>query len=276
MKVCYCDESGTGNEPIAVMVGVVVDSQRMHVTKDHWRDLLASLSRIVGTRLFEIHTREFYAGNGVWRNMAGPERSNVISEVFEWLQARKHHIVYSSVVKQEYLTSFKAGQIPAELDTVWRFLGLHLLLSIQRHFQKQAKTKGHTIFIFDNEEKERVRFTDLVANPPAWSHTYYTKRKKQSPLDQIIDVPYFGDSKEVPLLQVADFIAYFLRRYAEINDAGVPARYPHEVEKISGWIKIPQQCSIPAAAMYPASGRCECSETFYAHAPISIRDLQRA
>lgn len=33
MKFCYVDESGTGDEPYAVMVGIVVDTQRMHVTK---------------------------------------------------------------------------------------------------------------------------------------------------------------------------------------------------------------------------------------------------
>jgi hypothetical protein len=44
MKVCYCDESGTGDEPIAVMVGVLVDSQRMHITKKDWCELLEQFS----------------------------------------------------------------------------------------------------------------------------------------------------------------------------------------------------------------------------------------
>lgn len=30
MKVSYCDESGTGDEPIAVMVGVIVNAQRIN------------------------------------------------------------------------------------------------------------------------------------------------------------------------------------------------------------------------------------------------------
>ena len=33
MNLCYCDESGTGNEAIAVMAGIVVDAGRMHLTK---------------------------------------------------------------------------------------------------------------------------------------------------------------------------------------------------------------------------------------------------
>ena len=45
MKFCYLDESGTGHEPFAVMVGIIVDSHRMHLTKKDWADLLLKLSR---------------------------------------------------------------------------------------------------------------------------------------------------------------------------------------------------------------------------------------
>lgn len=275
MKVCYCDESGTGAEPIALMAGVVVDSQRMHVTKEYWHELLFELSRIVGANLAEIHTRDFYSGNGVWRGMSGERRSEVISTVFNWLAERKHHIVCTAVDKQAFSTSAAAGQIPKEVGTLWRFMGFHLVLAVQRHFQKHEKTKGNTIFIFDNEEQERLRFSDLISHPPAWSDSYYSKQKKQHRLDQIIDVPYFADSQHVALLQVADFVAYFLRRYAEIQEGLTPPRYPAEMAKVSRWIEILKRCSLPAAATYPATARCECAELFYSHAPGCIRDLQR-
>src|SRR5260370_426841 len=108
MKLCYCDETGIGTEPIAVMVGVVVDCQRIE------------------------------------------------------------------------------------------------------------KTKGHTIFIFDNENREEKHFKEFIFRPPAWSDSYYERGKKQPALEHVVDVPYFADSKDVALLQLADFTAYFLRRYAEI------------------------------------------------------------
>ena len=273
MKVCYCDESGTGEEPIAVMVGIVVDAQRMHVTKEHWNALLEHLSKIVGKKLDEIHTRDFYAGNGVWRDLPGANRSQVIAAVFNWLAERKHHIVYTSVDKKSYLANQAVGKIPKELGTLWRFMGFHLLLAVQRAFQPHEKTKGNTIFIFDNEERERLRFTDLVNNPPAWSDSYYSKGKKQNRLDQIVDVPYFGDSTEVSLVQVADFIAYFLRRYAEIVEGHVKARYPDEFSKVAGWISILGEHSIGRSSIYPARGRCECAELFYSNAPKSIREL---
>jgi hypothetical protein len=48
-------------------------------------------------------------------------------------------------------------------------------------------------------------FTKLLLNPPAWSDTYYGRKKKQEQPDQIVDVPHFVDSKEVALIQLADF-----------------------------------------------------------------------
>ena len=106
MKICYCDETGTGDEPIAVMVGVIVDSQRMHVTKEHWEELLSTLSKIINKELEEIHTRDFYSGNGIWRGIDGPKRAKVITSILNWFKARKHHLVYTSVFKK-ILSKFK-------------------------------------------------------------------------------------------------------------------------------------------------------------------------
>ncbi len=276
MKACYCDESGTGDEPIAVMVGVIVDVQRMHVTKSDWKDLLVSLSRIVGRPVDEIHTRDFYAGNEKWRSLPGAQRADIITTTFDWLKARKHTVVYVGVEKSKFYESQKAGQLPEGVNTLWRFMGIHLLLAVQKAHQGLEKTKGHTIFVFDNEERERMRFTDLIANPPAWTDSYYGKGKKQARLDQVVDVPYFGDSTEVHLLQVADFVAFFLRRHAEITAGYSKGRYDQEADKIAGWLETLKGCSLAPRFVYPATGRCECSDLFFRHAPDVLKTLGRA
>lgn len=273
MKVCYADESGTGDEPIAAMAGIVVDSQRMHVTKEHWQSLLTGLSRIVGRPLVEIHTRDLYSGNGVWRHIAGPDRALVITTVLKWLADRKHHVVYSAIRKDEFTTLRSAGQIPDELNTIWRCLGFHLILSIQKRFQREAKRKGNTIFIFDNEERERMRFTDLIRNPPALSDAYYDKSRSQHRLDQIIDVPFFGDSTEVPLIQIADIVAFFIRRYCEIKENLVPPRYTDEQHRVEEWAAMISDLSIGRTMIFPSRGRDELSEMFFSIAPKSIREL---
>lgn len=276
MKACYCDESGTGEEPIAVMVGVIIDTQRMHVTKDEWKGLLIALSRIVKAPVPEFHTRDFYSGNGIWRAIDGAMRSDMITVILEWLKERRHDVVVVGVDKAKYLESQRAGQLPAEVNTLWRFMGLHLMLAVQRLHQRLGKTRGHTFFVFDNEERERMRFTDLIANPPAWTDSYYSKAKKQSRLDQIVDVPYFGDSKEVHLLQLADFLAFFIRKHAEIAGGLTKKKYADEDSKLDGWLKILKERSVPARAVFPATGRCECADLFFDHAPEAIRAIGRA
>lgn len=273
MRLCYCDESGTGKEPIAVMVGIVVDAHRMHVTKKHWQELLGELSNIAGREIAELHTTNFYSGNGIWRSMTGPQRSEVIDAIFEWLCERKHSVVYSSILKTEYEKNFGYQKVKDELNTHWRFMGFHLALAMQKYCQRELKNKGHTIFIFDNEERERMRFTDIIRNPPVWSDVYYRREKKQDALDQVIDVPYFGDSQEVSLIQLADVAAFFLRRYAEIKEGLVPAEYKDEEEKVTKWVQLFASRSIGSSFIYLKQGRGKVEEMFYENAPASIRSL---
>ena len=79
MRFVYIDESGTGEEPVSVMVGVIADSYRMRLTKQHWNSLLKELSKIVKKPIEEIHTRDFYSGNSPWRDLKGIDRYNIIT-----------------------------------------------------------------------------------------------------------------------------------------------------------------------------------------------------
>jgi len=272
VKLCYCDESGTGDEPIATMVGIVVDSSRMHLTKKDWADLLTHLSELAGRQIVELHTRNFYSGNGMWRALSGEARAAVLTSIFTWLGERKHHVVYSSVVKAVYEEARSAHEIPDELNTIWRFMGFHLVLAMQKHCQRDGGVKGHTLFVFDNEDREQMRFTDIISRPPAWSDTYYHREKKQAQLDQVIDVPYFGDSKDVVLIQVADVASFFLRRYAEIKEGLVPAKYADEEERITEWVSLLTARSIGSACIYPGRQRTWADDLFYLRAPGAIRD----
>lgn len=267
MKFCYLDESGTGNEPYAVMAGVIVDAQRMHVTKKEWAGLLNALSQIVGQPLLEIHTRDFYSGNGIWRNkIKGEDRAKIISLIFQWLGERRHRIVYSAVDKAKFSSAFNKEPHANDVGSLWCFMALHICLAIQKHFQGSEKTKGNTILIFDNEKQEATKFIELFRKIPNWTDTYYHRDQRQDRLDQIIDVPYFGDSRHVYLIQVADFISFFLRKHIEIQ-MGVPPDYEDESSRIEEWAKTALAQSIPKPTIYLQKGRCECADLFYRYAP---------
>jgi hypothetical protein len=274
MKFCYLDESGTGSEPFAVMVGIIVDHHRMHLTKKDWSELLSKLSKNLNKEIREFHTRDFYKGNGPWRNMSGEKRSDLIKLIIEWLKERKHKITFCAVDKEAYYKEFKNNEKLRDLHCLWCFMAFHQALIIQKHFQQEKKGKGNTILIFDREVKEEKNLCKLIFKPPIWTNTYYKKRRKQEHLDQIVDVPYFGDSEQVHLLQVADLIAYFIRLYLEISSGKIKENYKGELDFLKDFIKEIQSISLPISSRYLLKGRDECSELFFKLAPKEIINIK--
>jgi hypothetical protein len=76
-----------------------------------------------------------------------------------------------------------------------------------------------------------------------------------------------------PLIQIADFLAYFLRRYAEIQEGLIPAKYPGEGKQVADWVKVAGERCIGSQYIYPAKGRCAAAEMFYENCPPSLRKL---
>lgn len=278
MQFVYIDESGMGNEPIAVMAGVVADSHRMRVTKHEWNELLNVLSNIIGREIREIHTRDFYSGNSPWRDLDGHQRSAIIDAIFYWLHQRKHSVVYTAVDKTKFHASFKDEPYYGDVKTLWRFMALHLSLSIQKCYQGPARRnrrtinpKGHCVLVFDRESREEKHFTDLLLNAPDWTDTYYDRKPSQEKFSQIVDVPHFVDSRDVGLIQLADFICFFLRKHIELGLGYVEPSYSGEIEKIERWAELILDRAIAKSNIFLSRGRCNCAEMFYRYAPENIR-----
>ena len=277
MKFVYIDESGMAKEPIGVMVGVIADYQRMRPTKQAWNNLLIALSSIIGRTIREIHTRDLYSGNSPWRYLSSNQRAAIITAIFNWLKERKHSVVYSAVDKYKFRNTFDDEEFAGDIETLWRFLALHISLSLQKYFQgaPRGKTrtinqKGHFVLIFDNEFREGKNFTDLLLDSPKWTDTYYGRLPKQGKLCQIVDVPHFVDSKDVGLIQLADFLCFFLRRHIELQMDYVEPSYRDEKKKVSDWASMIFEQSIPKSNCYLSKGRCACADIFYKYAPDII------
>lgn len=271
MKFCYCDETGTGSERFAVLLGVIVDSTRMHVTKSDWASILSALSRAVGREFAELHTRNFYKGSGIWGQLTGEQRARAIDLFVRWFAERKHHVALSVVDKQSYAALAAARAVPDGVDSVWQAMGFHVALALQKCHQGMSKNKGNTVLIFDEEVREEAPFQKLLLAPPAWSDSYYGRNPKVPPLDQLVDAPYFAGSENVTMLQVADFLAYFVRRHVEITTGEVPAKYAGEGARVAAWFEQIRDRAIAPANLYPKRQRCEAAEFFWKLAPPCIR-----
>jgi hypothetical protein len=272
MKFCYLDETGTGQSTVVIVVGVVVDAQRMHRTKRELNDLLEELSNTAGKQITELHAADLYGGNKIWRDMDPFLRDQIITKTLEWLKQRKHKITFSAVDKTKFDGRKADCQVCSELKTPEQAAAFHVVLSLQKAHKGESHNKGHTVMVFDSGKMNRS-IPALLAEPPAWSDSYYSRSDKKDRLDQIVDVPFFADSKQVVLIQMADLIGFILRRYADLNDYGVDERYVDERAKIEGWVNEIKNRFYETSMRYRRMGRCPTADIFYALAPESLREL---
>jgi len=280
MKFVYLDESGTGGEKIAVMAGVITDASRMRPTKEHWDRLLEYLSNeLVGREITEIHTHEFYRGNGVWRGVDGPQRTGIINVIFQWLAQRKHHVIFTAVDNRKFGEEHNNTAFSDDVKSLWQFMAFHITLSLQKCMQgakqsgtkRKKETKNNSLLIFDHQHREQNNFIELLLNPPEWSRSYYDKVKHQDDLAKIVDVPHFVDSKQVGMIQLADFISYFLRKYLEIENGFEEESYDGELKKLREWYGLIESRCICLGNTFPKRGRCETAEYFYRFLPQSLK-----
>lgn len=280
MKFCYVDESGCGDEAVLVMAGIVCDAARMHITKNDWAGILSILSDRLRKPIQEFHTRHFYRGHGIWYDLDGNERSLVMSVIIKWLLNRHHAVAFTAIDKK------KAAELDYndkpdflsknKVPNYWRLAALHLMLCIQKEYQRYKKTKGHTVMIFDHEIKEEGELAEVSLNPPKWSDSYYgynrnsKKKNNPAPLSHIIDVPYFADSKQVGMLQVADLFAYLIRHYTELNAGYTKPQYSGEKTVLTKWIKQIAKFMLPDSNRWPAIGACNCAKFFRSMAPDAL------
>ena len=171
--------------------------------------------------------------------------------------------------------SAKNGQF--DLDgfqnsTEWCLAAAHLILGIQKAHQKYDKYKGNTVFVFD-EAREREELIKFVLTPPATTEGFYTRGKKQPPLDQVIDVPYFADSRHATLLQAADLFAFLIRLYAELTGGLTDEKFNGERQRLKGWLDQMRPILMPDSVRWPIRSKDPCTNFFRSVAPPSLLRL---
>lgn len=270
MKFCYLDETGTGQDTVVIIVGVIVDVQRMNRTKQEWRELFDAIAAVAKKDITEIHAKDLLPGNDAWRGVDAQIRDRVVDLILDWLIERKHSLTFSAIDRKRFKASTDTRCIV--LVDEWCAAAFHVMLTLQKAHQKNEKNKGHTLLIFD-KGKSTASILGLVQQPPDWSDTYYERGKKQEQLDQIIDVPFFAESHHVPLIQIADLIGYILRRWADLEDYQQIEKYEGERAKYERWIgKIKQVC-LKTSFRYLKRSGCDTAKFYRSLAPESLQAL---
>lgn len=270
MKFCYLDETGTGSEPVVILVGVIVDIQRMNRTKVDWDGLFEDISSLARKPITEIHTKDLIPGNDAWRGVDAPIRVEIVDTILDWLIERKHKLTFSAIDKQKFNKA--SDDRKDAFKNEWIAAAFHIALTLQKAHQGKKNNKGHTLLIFD-KGKEPAELVEMLTNPPEWSDTFYDKSKKQAQLDQIIDVPFYADSQHIALIQIADLVCYILRRYSEIKDFGDKEKYTGELARYEAWVGKIQSLCLTTNHRYKKRGACITAQFFKDMAPSNLKNL---
>jgi hypothetical protein len=156
----------------------------------------------------------------------------------------------------------------------WLASGLHVALQIQKHYQSREKNKGNTFLIFDDNKREAESLTELIWSPPDWTDTFYSRRKRQDQLDQIIDTTFSIRSHHAGLVQVADLYAFIFCRYAELLEYKSAEEWKGERNLVETYVHQLVPRLLPRSARWPRrAGGCVCAEFFNAVAPRSLMEI---
>ena len=275
MKFAFFDESGKPADDVSVMAGIVIDAYKIHSTRREWIKLLSELGGIAGKQIKEFHMRDVYGGRKDWAEVPPDKRNEAIRKVLNWLKGKSGHtIVFSTTLKSAFDT--RASQscgMTADLNSRWICEAFHLALSINKAHRKMKNNKGKSVLVFDKGSGFENKLAELLVNPPLWSESYYAKGKKEEPLSEIMDTSFFADSTHAPLIQLADTIAFILRRLAEIRDIKQEERFSGELTTLESWVAIIESMIQPTAHRYKKTGRCQCADLFWELAPPSLREI---
>jgi hypothetical protein len=263
MFVCYCDESGfTGcnhdkGQPVTVVAGVLVNTYNMHKTRADFADLTGKAKKLLkeaGLSSFsELKARELYSGDGPWSGVDGEERHALYAAMLKWLCGRPHRVL-ASVIDDGVFCGKVTSKDPVAVQLRAPYVAgaLHLALMVQRANQGSDKNKGRTILIFDSQDQLEKEVSQLLYSPPGWTDDYYGYENGER-LDQIVDTAYFVRSHQASFVQIADLVAYVLRKHAELAQHGFKDKYAGEATRIGKWVGMLQSSMMPRSYVFPSA-----------------------
>ena len=274
MKLAFLDESGKAHDDVLIIAGIVVDAYRIHSTRREWVGILEQMRTLAGEPVREFKMRDVYGGRSEWASAGITKRATAVNTVLDWLADKGHPIVFSATLKTAFAERLASGcSMSNELGSRWVSAAFHIALSINKAHRNMKGNKGKSILVFDKGSGYERPLSELLATPPGWSDTYYARKNQEERLSEIMDTALFADSIHAPLIQLADALAFVLRRLAEIRDAGHAERFEGERTNLEQWIAKIQPRMQATAHRYKKTGRCEGAELFWDLAPPSLRNL---
>lgn len=244
MYACYIDESGhcgekyDPNQPVEVLCGVITDVTKLFKTKREHNEIMKVLASM-DIHTTEFKAREIYRGLNPWSKVDPANRRKIIEFLLNWSHERNCKYIICPIDSQIFFKLKSDGcPISQKLCFPYEAGCMNIILAIQRLNKGKKSNKGKTWIIFDEQNSHDKRIAKIFDSDLEYTDGYTgfnPKSKKESRLDEIIDIPFFSKSHRSIVIQVADLVAYIVNRYLLLTVYKKTPSYPEELNIITGW-----------------------------------------
>lgn len=245
MLICYLDESGnTGRrlddpgQPIHLIAAVLVREDRVRIMSDRLDALAAAAPT---TRpLIEYRGQEIFGGTGPWRDVQPRMRIREYAKALSVLGEVDAAVAHASISKIR-LAAMGGHSLPNPHLHALQFL----TEAIQIWIAEQLDPLCQRVMLVADENHEQEKYAyDLICDMQTIGGPVIDSIKPTVKLDNFVDAIYFTKSDQNRGVQLADLVAFIIRRVAWIMDQPSTLRSDKAVRMLLERYVSPQICSV--------------------------------
>lgn len=208
MYILYIDESGdpspNNSQNHLVLGGIAVFEGEIYKLTTALDDIQEKI--FPGIRApIELHAQHIHDGKGRFRSLTDSERESLMANIYRVIANANWPglIAFATAVHVSAVSSYDELRPRAFEDMCQRFNTF-----LVREYKFGTPQKG--LLVVDRSHSEK-QYLQLIARFRQEGTTY-------GYLGNVVDIPYFTDSHNTRMMQLADFCAYAVYRYYEESD----------------------------------------------------------
>jgi len=242
MYLLYLDESGNEAEPADrhfVLGGAAVFERTTYYISKEIEELQAKY--FPGSPPVEFHASQIRAGKGFWRNVEQGTRQSLLQDIGVVIQnANDPGLVLFAVVIEKTDQLWGERAVEHATAEVCRRFDLFLM----RQYQEESERQRGLLIFSQSRYDQRTKL---------WVRNFRELGTRWGILRNLSDVPYFANSRETRLLQIADFVAHAVFMLYERRDPTLIRSLLSRFDQKNGILH-----GLVHHQARPASVGCEC------------------
>lgn len=213
MRLIYLDDSGSSGtnlddkeQPLFVLGGVIINDKKWHNVNDKIEKIKNDYN-IFGK---ELHIMDIMNCKGCFSSWNYERKKNLVLECLKTIKDFELRVIYFKVLKQNYKVYFE-NKTSLALQKMLKIppyiIAYSYILQIAEQYLIQKDDYG--ILIADEQDTQQIAKDTLNA-----------LRLIDEPnikVSKILETSFFTKSNDSNFLQLADIVAYTIKRYLEIN-----------------------------------------------------------